>query len=607
MDFSVNEYTLTTLGLAGSEAQGLTPAVNNGYCLSLNNQQSDLRYGSKNDFINLVNNRSKSVFAGDGNNVIFAGDGNNFVITGSGRDLIITGSGNDSVYGGEGVNSILTGNGNDLINGGDDDDIIYGGLGSDIIYPGKGNNLIAAGSGNDQVFLRAGKDKIVLEAGQGSVTVFGFDVQNDKLHLGESLQGKSLKFESLGSDTLVKFGNDTVARLRGVATGSQALIDNGSVYRYQATDLGSLSSNPDGSVLASSINDCGQIAGRYDTGATYTLPGATQTSNVRQGFIWENGLQTALTSTGVKRGQSAQGYPSGTVLTLLSPNVRAIGNSGVVIGTADETLNTRKPERLPTDRALAWQKKGNTYSLTINDFGNQESYFLDINNNNQNAGRHIFVNKYEEPIYWENGVITRLKTLGGNGGTANGLNNKGQLVGYIDADKANDTEEAYTAAVWEKNTQEVYQLKILGTFGAEQARLRDINDGGQIIGTTSSGSGATLTSTPFLFRNNLFTGLGSLGGMTGSVNGINEFGQVVGASAIASGTNHAYVWNGGLMSDLNSLITSPLTYNGATVTLTNAVSINNFGDIVATGTYNYKDSEGKDQTGTRSYLLKASI
>ncbi|NJM46160.1 MAG: hypothetical protein HC860_08240 [Alkalinema sp. RU_4_3] len=54
------------------------------------------------------------------------------------------------------------------------------------------------------------------------------------------------------------------------------------------------------------------------------------------------------------------------------------------------------------------------------------------------------------------------------------------------------------------------------------------------------------------------------------------------------------------------MISAPLTYNGAAVTLTNATSINNFGQIVAQGTYTYKDAAGKDATGTRSFVLNAA-
>jgi probable HAF family extracellular repeat protein len=217
-------------------------------------------------------------------------------------------------------------------------------------------------------------------------------------------------------------------------------------------------------------------------------------------------------------------------------------------------------------------------------------------------------NIYFQPalIYLENGAVMELAALGGDGGTARGINNKGQIIGYVDSDGALNDKFVNTAIIWEKDTTGTYQLKNLGTFGAEQATLRDINDAGSIIGSTSNGSGTTATSTPFILRDDEFTALGSLGGKTGSTNGINGFDEVVGASQIASGTNHAFVWNGGVMADLNSLVSSPLTYNGAAVTLTSATGINNFGDIVATGTYTYKDAAGANQTGTRSYVLKVA-
>jgi hypothetical protein len=61
------------------------------------------------------------------------------------------------------------------------------------------------------------------------------------------------------------------------------------------------------------------------------------------------------------------------------------------------------------------------------------------------------------------------------------------------------------------------------------------------------------------------------------------------------------------MTDLNNLLATPLTVNGAAVTLTNATSINNFGDITVTGTYTYQNAEGNSVTGTRSFVLKAVV
>lgn len=289
---------------------------------------------------------------------------------------------------------------------------------------------------------------------------------------------------------------------------------------------------------------------------------------------------------------------------MLTPNVNTISNRGVILGTGDEV---RQPIPKATDRALVWEKDGSSYKLTINDFGGIESYSFDTNNSNLIVGRNILSSGYEKTIYIEDGVIKELAALGGDGGTARGINNQGQIVGYVDSDGALNETFVNTAVIWETDATGAYQLKNLGTFGAEQATLRDINDAGSIIGSTSSGSGTTATSTGFILRDGEFTALGSLGGKTDSTNGINEFGEVVGASQIGSGTNHAYVWNGGILADLNNLVSSPLTYNGAAVTLSSATAINNFGDIVATGTYTYKNDAGASQTGTRFLRFERCI
>ena len=590
-------------------------------------------YAGDGNNVVLTGNYSDVIYAGSGRDIIDAGKGNNFISAGEGVNLITTGLGNDVIYSGassdfidggagnnvifagEGNNRILTGKGNDTIYAGAGNDTIYSGKGNDTIDAGAGNNVINAGTGNDSVYLGStGKDKLILEGGTGSVAVWGFNTTSDKVRLGESLLGKSLSFTSKNGDTLVYAGNDLLATLKGVTSGSQSLVDNGPLYRYAATDLVSLSTNPNGSVNAASINDFGQIAGRFDTGATFTNTNATtgvvNTNNiVRQGFIWENGVQTAITSTGLKNGQSDFGAANGATVTLLTPNVNTISDRGVILGTADEV---RQPNPLATDRALVWEKNGSSYNLTINDFGGVESYFLDINNRNLISGRNIEASGYDNPLYWENGVVTALTDLAvsGDGGTARGVNGNGQIVGYVDSDGVLDGYAKNTAIVWNKDANGVYQLTDLGTFGGDQATLRDINNAGQIIGSSTSGSGSTATSTPFLLQaDGTFTAIGSLGGNTGSVNGINEFGQVVGASQIAAATNHAYVWSGGVLSDLNNLLTTPLTYNGATVTLTSATSVNNFGQIVATGTYTYVDNSTATpttKTGTRSYVLNVA-
>jgi probable HAF family extracellular repeat protein len=587
-----------------------TVFAGDGMNVVLTGQGNDAIYaGLGNDIIDAGDGRN-TIFAGDGVNLITTGLGNDVITSGAGGDFIDAGNGRNTVNAGSGNNRVLTGTGNDAITAGSGNDTIYSGAGNDTINAGDGNNVINAGNGNDAIILGSGTDKIILEAGQGSVAITGFNIASDKLRLGASLNGQPITFVTQGSDTLVKAGTDVLAVLKGVSSGSQNLIDSGPLYRYVATDLGSLSTDPNSTVSAASINDFGQVVGRYDTGATFTntnaATGATQANNVRQGFVWENGTMTPITSTGVKDGQSDLGAADGATVTLLTPNVNTIGNRGQILGTGDEV---RQPIPKPTDRGLVWTPNSSgSYDLAINDFGGIESYVFDINNRNQIPGRNIDSPDHEMPIYFENGAVTQLADLGGGGGTARGINARGQIVGYVDSDGLADGVETNNAVLWERDANGVYQLTNLGTFGAPQATLRDINNAEQIIGSTSNGlSGAAATSTPFIYQNGEFTAIGSLGGNTGSTNSINEFGEVVGASQIAADTNHGYVYIGGQLTDLNDLVTEPLTYNGAVVTLTSAVSINNFGEIVATGTYTYKDPvTGLERTGTRSYRLQTA-
>jgi probable HAF family extracellular repeat protein len=581
--------------------------------------------GAGNDVID-AGNGNNNIIAGDGTNIITSGTGNDTIVSGSGHDFIDAGDGRNNVIAGGGNNRILTGKGRDTIFAGAGNDVIFSGAGDDVIDTGNGKNLINAGTGRDTVTLGSDQDRVILEAGEGSVTINGFSAATDKLRLGESLLGKSLNFTTSGTDTLVRSGRDLLATLKGVVGVSQAAVDRGPLNRYTATDLGSLqqdvaTSKTAASVNAVSVNDFGVVAGRYNTGATYDTTNAAgvvnSTNVVRSAFVWENGVQTALTATGVKRGSSDTGAADGATVTLLTPNVNTINNRGVITGTADEV---RQPQGLASDRALVWTKDGSGYNLAINSIGGKESYYLDINAQNQIAGRNIVsqadaagtIQTFERPVYIENGNVTRLAELGGNGGTAQSINGQGTIVGYLDKDGALNGEEVYTAIVWKLDASGQYVLEDLGTFGDEQARAIDINNAGSIIGATNNVAVAATattpaiaaTSSPFIIRDGEFTSIGSLGGRTGSATEINEFGTVVGTSQIASGTNRAYVWSLGVQTDLNSLVTSALTVNGAAVTLTSALSVNNFGDIVATGTYTYKNAANVDTVGTRSYLLK---
>jgi probable HAF family extracellular repeat protein len=601
--------------------------------------------GAGDDIIDGADNKKADIFAGSGTNLIRTGRKDDIIEAGDGNDFVDAGDGNNSVSAGKGNNAILTGGGKDFIEVGLGNSYVSSGEGNDTIKALLGGSVINAGIGNDRVTIGGGNNKIVLEGGFGSVSITGFDIAKDKLRLGESLLGKTLTFETKGADTLVMAGTDLVATLKGVASGSAALIDTAPLLQYEATELKSFTAatvNPNLNVNAAAINDFGQIAGRLDTTGTFTNQNETTfvingANVIRQGFVWDKGVLSALNSIGTKKGSSDFGAKNGETVNMLTPNVNTLSNRGVILGTGDEV---RIPIGLPTDRALQWEpvavkgKADNYGKLIINDFGGIESYFFDTNNAKQIVGRNIVGTdkktpegdgiNFDIPVFFESdGKRTDLKTLGGEGGTARGINNKGQIVGVLDSDGKLDDTSTNTAALWEKDGKG-FKLTDLGTFGAKQASLRDINDSGSIIGQISNGetTAALQETSAFILRDkdgngkyaaDEYTNLGSLGGKTGTANGINSFGVVVGTSQtkVLGGADgktvesHAFVWSEGKMTDLNSLLTAPLLYNGAKVVLTSAVGINNFGDIVALGASIFKNpTSGKDALVTRSYSLK---
>jgi probable HAF family extracellular repeat protein len=360
---------------------------------------------------------------------------------------------------------------------------------------------------------------------------------------------------------------------------------------YKATDIGTIAPN-NYSVSANRINNLGQVVGRDSV-----FSGNPLTSN-NTTFIWQNGARTTnLTLTGTKVG----GVNDGTIVTMPGRGGLAnnINDAGVIIGTADEDAV------LPTDRAMLWQPDGaGGYTLTINDFGGIESYFYSINESNQIAGQHIYATGKVNAIYWENGIKTDLPSLGGDGNTARGINDSAQIVGYVDADGADNLTNTYNAAYWEKDAGGNWVLNNLGNFGGTQSYARSINNNSQIVGQIVMGTDPlTLTSNPYIYENGVKTDLGSLGGTRGDALEINSLGQIVGNSYVdATNTiQHAFLWQEGEMLDLNSIARGLDGW-----TLTSAVSINDRGDIVARATnpnYTYVNSLGQVVPQTRSFVL----
>lgn len=99
-----------------------------------------------------------------------------------------------------------------------------------------------------------------------------------------------------------------------------------------------------------------------------------------------------------------------------------------------------------------------------------------------------------------------------------------------------------------------YEITDLGSLGGDYSYGDSINDAGQVVGDAETSSGVNHA---FLWQGGVMTDLGTLGGSRGSrATAISEAGQVVGYSFVRDGLGimqHAFLWQDGVMTDLGTL------------------------------------------------------
>ena len=152
--------------------------------------------------------------------------------------------------------------------------------------------------------------------------------------------------------------------------------------------------------------------------------------------------------------------------------------------------------------------------------------------------------------------------------TAMGINDSGQVTG--DAQTVSGSFHPFVYAGG--------SMLDLGTLGGSNGSGTAINVSGQIAGFAETSSGSTHA---FRYSSGTMVDLGVLAGGSFSAGfGIDNNGQVVGFADISGLTDsRAFIYTGGTMHDLNSLVVSGL----GGMTLTIADDINDVGQIVGTG------------------------
>jgi len=166
-------------------------------------------------------------------------------------------------------------------------------------------------------------------------------------------------------------------------------------------------------------------------------------------------------------------------------------------------------------------------------------------------------------VFWKDGKIENLGTLGGNHSFATSINNRGQIVGFA-LNKVPDPFSLFDfriggsgngtqtrAFLWEKG-----RMQDLHTLGGPDAWATFVNERGEIAGYSYTNSTPNPTGfptqDPFLWTKEAgMTDLGSLGGTVGFPGGLNNRGQVIGQSNLAGDQiADPFLWDGQKMIDM---------------------------------------------------------
>jgi probable HAF family extracellular repeat protein len=190
------------------------------------------------------------------------------------------------------------------------------------------------------------------------------------------------------------------------------------------------------------------------------------------------------------------------------------------------------------------------------------------------------------PFLWQEGKMVQLATLGGGNGGANAISKRGKVGGFAEnstADPGCPSPQVlqFKPVVWAKGV--IHRLPTVG--GDPDGVVYNLNDNGEVVGA----SGTCTTFNPnflnnllavhaLLWENGKATDLGNLGGQTGQAGGnaaydVNNRGEAVGGSDLAGDTTfHAFLWTRKTgMQDLGTL-SGDLASNG--------ISINDGGSVV---------------------------
>lgn len=301
--------------------------------------------------------------------------------------------------------------------------------------------------------------------------------------------------------------------------------------RYQVTPVGTINSR------AYDLNNLGQVVGLFDTGA-----------GVNHAFLFDGSLR----DLGTLGGANSAAF--------------RINDAGQVVGTSDTAASS-----------AGFLYSGGTLNAI------PTTYFssaIGINHAGVVVGMQLVQaadgELYRHAYRYADGSLTDLGTLPiGDNSEATAINNAGRIVGQA----AN----VFDGAPNYPQTSFLYRdghMADIGNFGGVWSSATSINELDQVVGYSGLADSTPFELYPtvaYLFADGVLRALGGLApGYSSWAYDINNLGQVVGAGRTPAG-DHAFLYEGGMLIDLNTLI-DPAT--GWTVT--EASGINDQRQIAAT-------------------------
>lgn len=349
------------------------------------------------------------------------------------------------------------------------------------------------------------------------------------INLGNPLGGTVSQGSSINNRNWVA----GYAELPGDGTMQAELWRNG-----HPNDLGTLG-GPNSAVAWPNHNDRGEVVGIAETAALNPLGEAwscglavfpTVTGHVCLGFVWRDGKMEPLPTLG-----GYDGFATG------------INNHGQIVGWAENTIHDptcNANNQVLQFEAVMWTRHGSGYRVQELPpaTGDLDGAATAINQKGQTVGISgtcggaIGGETAEHMVVWRHGRVERiLPTLGGSyWNTPMDINNRGNVVGFADLPGDSPGAPNFQAFFWSGKPFPCHGQKMTGTCD-----------------------------------------LGTLpGNQLSEALGINEKDQVVGTSFGGTAAQDAFIWQHGVMTNLNDRVLA-----GTTLILIDAQEINDRGVI----------------------------